>query len=726
MTRQLNNQCLTPEYSDVAQQDGPNAGQIGSAPAGNSHGTAPAVNPNEARELADAESVPTPPASPSVQRPKDDDEVELDISSSKVRLFSGRLYLALPNVRPRSLEDEEIDGLIQRLEMDLKAALGKIMAKAHRKPNRESTLFINMRMSGTLENGATKVKLKPCIWFFCGSRWCRKIIEKDIKKLSWRLPCGLQIVDKGGPLLAASDGSDQGFVDDDRGDDDASVCLAGPSSASYGMSGFASGTSNYAPGFGTSGVSEFGGSLPSPSSSEEHEDALIESGSGIASAPPVPPSVGSVVSSAPSFRSAVTDLHNTKKRPKEARPSDSYMLPCEFANLTGCESIFQGDEKDEWMDHVEGHLRSCLPQKLSCWLCFDFDFDANETSDGNRHLNLELRMRHIRDHIDHDGYSASTARPDPFVIKHLKVHKLVDSQTWHSIATRNVVLSGPGCRAATRTRSHVSLSNRTPAAATSLELSNGMVLEFHVEESSTSSSVGLVCRSTILRHQKIISEKFARIGGVITVTRGSETILYGVTSGHSLVCQILENTSSDPGKSNRSCDGDSEACSGDSSSDSSSADHDSQSHSSLPAIPYENTKRWMNASQGLVATFVGLRADSMRVGMNPRETSAKSEGPAGDLALIQIPNHCIGWLQNDFVDPITPAGIPARCKGLRSAATEPSDDENKVFVLLGKTRSIMASRVAGTFHFSVGGRKVEAARIMLSEELGEYNYHMLI
>ncbi|KAL1864721.1 hypothetical protein Daus18300_007523 [Diaporthe australafricana] len=750
MTRQSGTQCLTPEDYDAAQQDGSNAGQDGRPSASDSPGTAPAVNSNEARVLAHAGSVPTPPASPSAQRPRDDDEVEVDVSSSEVRLHSGRLYLALPNVQPSGLDEEEIKFLIQRLEMDLKVAFGKIRAKSHRKPGRESSLFINMRMSGTLEHGATKVKLKPCIWFFCGSRWCRKIIEKDLKKLSWRLPCGLQIVDKGGPLLAASDDSDQGLVDDDRSyngprpaidhcfsrtfedghpygagchtDYGDSTCLAGPSSTAQNEPAFASGTSNYATRFDTTGDSEPGGSIPSPTPSflalrpDGHwEDASSNGHWGDA------PSVGTASSGAVSSHSRVTDVNNTIHRQRP--PSSSYFLPCEFAKLTGCGRLFRGDEEDEWMDHIGGHLRGYLPQKLRCWFCLDFSFDANETSDGDRRLNFELRMQHIRDHIVYDGYSVSAARPDSFVIRHLKLHRLVDSQTWHSIVSRNVVLSGPGCRVATRRGSRASMSNRTHAAETSLELSNGMALEFHLQESSTNSSIGLVCRSTIRRRKEIISERFAKIGGVITVTRGSETILYGVTSGHSIVCQVLDKTPSGDGKSNGSCDGDSEACSGDSSSDQSSADNDSHSPDSLPVIPYENTRGWMNASQGLVATFVGLRADSMKVGMIPQETSVRSEEVAGDLALIQIPDDCVGWLQNDFIDPIKPARSPGPGKRMGSAGIEPSEDENNIFVLLGKTRSIMASRVAGTFHFSVGGRKVETERILLSEELGEYSHH---
>ncbi|KAK2606899.1 hypothetical protein N8I77_005621 [Diaporthe amygdali] len=686
------------------------------------------LNSIEARLLADAKSVPTPPASPSGQLPKEDEEIEIDISSSTVRLFTGRLYLALPNVRPPGLKEDEISDLIQHLETDLKAALGKIKAKSHRKPWKESSLIINMRMSGALEDGATKVKLKPCIWLFCGSRWCRKIIEKDLKKLNWRLPCGIQIVDKGGPLLAASEDSDEGFVNNDHSDDDASICLAGPSNASYSMPAFASWISNYAADFDTTGGSGHSEQIsfapPSSSSSssrrsEEHVNVLA------GRAPPSPPASfdseseahvssqgyeGSVASSVPSRHSRRTDVNNTIHR--QGRPAKTYFLPCEFAKLTGCQSEFYGDEEDDWIDHIEHHLRGILPKTLRCWYCVEYIFDADVTCHGSKRLNFELRMQHIRDHILFDGWAASCARPDSFLTKHLKVHRLVDNQTWHDLMTRNVVLSGPGCRAIHRRRCG-SFSNKGIVAETSLKLLDGMILDFQVQESSTNSSVGLMCRSTIRSHRKIISERFSRMGGVITVTRALETMFFGVTSGHSLVCQILENSPRATGKPRRSFDRRSEfsASGEDSSSDDMSADNDSHSCDSPPS--QEITDMWMNTNQDLLATFIGLR-----VGMVPRETSVMSKGMAGDLALIKLPSNCARRLQNQFVEPKETRSNSHEGMAPSSAVTEANDGGNKIFVLLGKTRSIAGSRVAGTFHFSVGGRKVETDRIMLSEDLG--------
>lgn len=612
----------------------------------------------------------------------DGGEVEIDISSPQLRLFTKRLYFALPDVRPPGLDEEEISDIIKHLETDLTAACGKIKAKSHRKPPGESTLMIDMRMSGTLENGSTKLKLKPCIWLICGSRWCRKIVEKDIKKLSWRLPCGMHIVDKGGPLLAASDDSS---VDGCRGDHDA--CILGASDASGNIR-------HYAADF-------------EASSSTESQEPLSDRESSGSHCPSLVPSHGVVASTQPSIRSTRADVYNTVHR--RGRPTSPYILPCEFAIFTDCDTVFLIDETDKWIEHTKTHLNGVLPRTLRCWYCVDRTFDADEECDGNRRLNFELRMRHIRDHVLLDGSPASWARPDKFVINHLKIHRLVDEKTWSRLATQNTVLEGPRCLA-TRDSPHVSSQN-------SLELLDDMFLDFHVQETYADSCIGLTCRSTIRRHGIVISETFSRMGGVITVTRASGTTLYGVTSGHGLVCQILEHTSRIPVESVESSDGSSES----SSHDGDSRSDGSYSHDSPAPAPREHVERWMNASRGLVATFRGLYADSMKFGMVPREASTRSGGVAGDLALINIPPDCARKLQNDFVDPTMPRGDQAREKGrLQMALEAPGGGHNKVFVLLSKTRSVAASRVPGTVHFSVGGRKVETIRIMLSEELGEY------
>lgn len=73
---------------------------------------------------------------------------------------------------------------------------------------------------------------------------------------------------------------------------------------------------------------------------------------------------GTTASSVPSRRSDRTDVNNTINRQRP--PNERYQLPCEFHNLTGCTRVFPGDDVQDWMDHVEGHLQSKFPTRLRC------------------------------------------------------------------------------------------------------------------------------------------------------------------------------------------------------------------------------------------------------------------------------------------------------------------------------------------------------------------------
>ena len=69
-------------------------------------------------------------------------------------------------------------------------------------------------------------------------------------------------------------------------------------------------------------------------------------------------------SSAPSTSSTRTDVSNSIHRQRP--PNEHCQLPCEFYNLTGCNTIFPGDDIQGWMDHIEGHLQSKFPKRLRC------------------------------------------------------------------------------------------------------------------------------------------------------------------------------------------------------------------------------------------------------------------------------------------------------------------------------------------------------------------------
>jgi hypothetical protein len=104
--------------------------------------------------------------------------------------------VARREIRPPGLTEQEIEDIIQRLKVDLAHAFGRIKAKSHRRPEIESILMIDMRMAGIPARGSTKVRLRPCIWLFCGSKWCRKIVERDVKALSWLSPYVVHFVRK--------------------------------------------------------------------------------------------------------------------------------------------------------------------------------------------------------------------------------------------------------------------------------------------------------------------------------------------------------------------------------------------------------------------------------------------------------------------------------------------------------------------------------------------------
>lgn len=355
--------------------------------------------------LAHAKSVATPPPTPSLT-----EWIEMDITSNDIREHSPRLYLARHETRPPCLTEEEIAGVIRRLEIDLDSGFGKIRAKTLRKPWAESMLIIKMRMSGILKRGSTRVRLSPCIWFVCGSKWCQKIIQNDVKCLGWLSPYDIQFVHKGGPLLSAGEQKGKGpdvseslvslsfsdyhdcaprgdtsitYYSGNRSDvsayDDAyswgSQSVYPPAQFSPASGVATSYGSPYQTNTATSSAGAYGYPNASASDSDyaadyakyEYDTVSIASSSAPSytrrSGPwTETPSVGTTATSAPSTR---TDVDNTIHR--QAPPNERYQLPCEFSNLTGCSRTFHGDEEQDWIDHhVNKHLRDKLPSKLRC------------------------------------------------------------------------------------------------------------------------------------------------------------------------------------------------------------------------------------------------------------------------------------------------------------------------------------------------------------------------
>ncbi|KAI1743171.1 hypothetical protein F4680DRAFT_369192 [Xylaria scruposa] len=108
---------------------------------------------------------------------------------------------------------------------------------------------------------------------------------------------------------------------------------------------------------------------------------------------------------------------------------DGYGLPCEFARYGSCDQEFALDDADGWIEHIISvHLQGRLPKKVVCWYCDNWVFDYKNV--GDRRINFESRMWHIRDHILGEGMTGHYMRPDHFFNDHLQKHGLVPEHTY--------------------------------------------------------------------------------------------------------------------------------------------------------------------------------------------------------------------------------------------------------------------------------------------------------
>lgn len=456
--------------------------------------------------LAHARSVSTPPATPSVT-----DEIERDITSKDVSEHAPGLYVARSWIRPPGLTGQEVDDILQRLNIDLTLACARIRAKSLRKPRNEDMVMIDMRMAGTPARGSTKVTLKPCIWVFCGSKWCQKIVQRDVKALNWLGPYEVHFVRKGGPLLSADRTCSVGASDDAllvhqspeaclrddqtqriwkasstsetdanamsrppheyNSDEDHVLVAYSLSSVEYESSLFAAYGSAEVYGYSyrtttptnlrgayeyqgdpeeLSATSNYGSYSGYDSASVAGSSVHSNDGEGSGNGWDSSQSRGSAASSVPSRQSHDTDINNTVHQ--QTPPAQRYQLPCEFAYLTGCDRVFSGDDAQGWMDHIEGHLRGKFPAKLRCWFCSEYYFDAAQTSNRDSRSNFMMRMEHIRDHIVYDGSRPEQITKDGHIVQHLLDHGIIDKHTYDSIVSPTTIPPIPGDRVRRRSR----------------------------------------------------------------------------------------------------------------------------------------------------------------------------------------------------------------------------------------------------------------------------------
>ncbi|KAJ3568489.1 hypothetical protein NPX13_g6408 [Xylaria arbuscula] len=107
-------------------------------------------------------------------------------------------------------------------------------------------------------------------------------------------------------------------------------------------------------------------------------------------------------------------------------------LPCEFVGYGRCDVTFALDDVANWIEHIVSvHLRDKFPKKALCWFCDDIEFDYKSV--GDRRINFEQRMWHIRDHIIEEGRRAHEIRPDYHLNKHLYENRLIGEEEYNLV-----------------------------------------------------------------------------------------------------------------------------------------------------------------------------------------------------------------------------------------------------------------------------------------------------
>lgn len=121
-------------------------------------------------------------------------------------------------------------------------------------------------------------------------------------------------------------------------------------------------------------------------------------------------------------------------------PAHAYKLPCEFYAIGGCETFFDYNDNEAWMEHIlVNHLQDKLPSKADCWYCTTYTFSIKDPRvHGDRRLNFQYRMDHIRDHIA-DGKAAAEMMPDFHMLDHLLKHNLITEGRYNEVRRWHVL-----------------------------------------------------------------------------------------------------------------------------------------------------------------------------------------------------------------------------------------------------------------------------------------------
>lgn len=210
------------------------------------------------------------------------------------------------------------------------------------------------------------------------------------------------------------------------------------------------------------------------------------------------------------------------------------------------------------------------------------------------------------------------------------------------------------------------------------------------------------------------------MGGAISITLEGKTSLYGVTSGHGMIQQLLDVAPESSDGEDSSIHGFSE------SSDSESDDEEESPYSSAEsdgsgdkasvdsAVDLSDHTAWWPIDHDITAEFlgIGVRPECPR---EPQPGQSHVEDTAfGDLALFPIdsfhrPSSTNYYIELDSMEP----------KDVTSISENEVETTLPVAVLLGPEQTVSGTLQPGKFHFSMGGTMIDARQIRLSRDLGQ-------
>ncbi|KAI0147828.1 hypothetical protein GGR57DRAFT_246557 [Xylariaceae sp. FL1272] len=120
-------------------------------------------------------------------------------------------------------------------------------------------------------------------------------------------------------------------------------------------------------------------------------------------------------------------------------------LPCEFVGYGECQLTFDFDDVERWIEHIIGaHLHDRLPKRALCWFCDDYVFDyKDQYANGDRRVNYDNRMNHIREHIVYEGKTLADIRPDHDFNAHLNDNELISTNAYNGVRRWSEAPIGP-------------------------------------------------------------------------------------------------------------------------------------------------------------------------------------------------------------------------------------------------------------------------------------------